>query len=89
MENLVQYKMKTFLQYIFERVSKSDLDQIEKYADRAIFICEHNKNVLGTQKGEVIYNPVSLEKYKNRLKHYINFVHDEIPSIIFPLYTIS
>ena len=26
--------MKTFSQYIFERVSKSDLDQIEKYADR-------------------------------------------------------
>ena len=28
------YKMKTFSQYISERVSKSDLDQIEKYADR-------------------------------------------------------
>jgi len=28
------YKMKTFSQYIFERVSKSDLDQIEKYADK-------------------------------------------------------
>ena len=26
--------MKTFSQYIFERVSKSDLDQIEKYADK-------------------------------------------------------
>jgi len=30
----VLYKMKTFSQYIFERVSKSDLDQIEKYADK-------------------------------------------------------
>ncbi len=39
---------------------------IEKYADRTIFICEHNKNALGTQKGEVIYNPVSLEKYKSQ-----------------------
>ena len=28
------YKMKTFSQYISERVSKSDLDQIEKYADK-------------------------------------------------------
>ena len=28
------YKKKTFSQYIFERVSKSDLDQIEKYADK-------------------------------------------------------
>ena len=26
--------MKTFSQYISERVSKSDLDQIEKYADK-------------------------------------------------------
>ena len=26
--------MKTFSTYIFERISKSDLDQIEKYADR-------------------------------------------------------
>ena len=26
--------MKTFSQYIFERISKSDLDQVEKYADR-------------------------------------------------------
>ena len=26
--------MKTFSQYIFERVSKTDLDQIEKYADK-------------------------------------------------------
>ena len=26
--------MKTFSQYIFEKVSKSDLDQIEKYADK-------------------------------------------------------
>ena len=26
--------MKTFSTYIFERISKSDLDQVEKYADR-------------------------------------------------------
>ena len=26
--------MKTFSSYIFERISKSDLDQVEKYADR-------------------------------------------------------
>jgi len=39
---------------------------IEKYADRAIFICEHNKNALSTQKGEVIYNPVNLDKFKRK-----------------------
>ena len=33
-EKWVVYKMKTFSQYIFERVSKTDLDQIEKYADK-------------------------------------------------------
>ena len=33
--------MKTFSQYIFERVSKSDLDQIEKYADKEDTCVEH------------------------------------------------